>query len=171
MDLHMDIQQRKNWYTIFTRPRTEKKVASQVEELGAESFLPVHKVIKQWSDRKKRMEVPLFPNYVFVRTHEKALHSLFTIKHLVKFVSIERRPVVVREKEIDTIKLILNEDTELSSCENFQEGRKVRILRGHLAGLEGVIVKQNSKTRLIIKIEGLERSLSINMPANYAEII
>src|SRR3989442_471000 len=97
-----------NWYVAFTKPRTERRFASKMYEIGVESYLPTYKVVKQWSDRKKKVEVPLFPNYVFVKTNEMTRLSLYTINDLVRFVSIERKPVIVREKEIYNIKLALS---------------------------------------------------------------
>lgn len=158
------------WYVVYTMPKSEKKVANCISEMGIESYLPMHKVIRQWSDRKKKLEVPLFPNYVFVRVNETRRGSLFSIKELVRFVSIEKKPVVVREKEILTIKRVLNEDVPVMTEEYFQEGMKVRIEYGQFAGLEGVIIKKNSNTRLIIKIEGLMKAFSFNVSAHMAEV-
>lgn len=159
------------WYVVYTKPKTERKVATSIHDMGIESYLPMHKIIRQWSDRKKKLEVPLFPNYVFVKTNELMRECLFSIKELVRFVSIERKPVVIRDNEIVTIKRILNEDLEVVPEEYLQEGLKVRIAHGQFAGLEGVIAKKFSKTRLIIRIEVLMKAFSVNLPASYAEMI
>ena len=139
--------------------------------MGIESYLPMHKVVRQWSDRKKKMEVPLFPNYVFVKVDEVMRVSLFSIKELVKFVSIEKRPVVVREKEIMTIKRVLSEDVQVSAEEYFQEGMRVRIGYGQFVGMEGVIVKKNNSTRLVVKIDGLMKAFSFNIASHLAEVV
>jgi transcription antitermination factor NusG len=107
------------WYVVYTRPQSERIVASGITNLGIESYLPTYEVVRQWRDRKKKLSVPLFPNYVFVRVTEAMRGYLFSIKELVKFVSIERKPVVVRDTEITMIKKILSENAE-DRC--FDEG-------------------------------------------------
>ncbi len=159
------------WYVAFTRPRTEQKVAAKITEMGIESFLPMYQVIRQWSDRKKRIRVPLFPNYVFIKTNEETRGVLFSIKDIVRFVSIEKKPVVVREQEIRDIKFILNGDFELDAEDYFQAGMKVKINRGHLSGMEGIILRKNSKARLLIKIDLLQRAFSVNIPSCFADTI
>ncbi len=157
------------WIVVYTRPRTERIVASCISELGLESYLPLHKVIRQWSDRKKKIEVPLFPNYVFVKVDSVKRACLYSIKQMVRFVSIEKKPVVVQEKEILTIKKILSENFQVSLENYFQEGMKVRITRGPLAGMNGVIVKKNGANRLIVRIDALMKAYSVNVPTSFTE--
>lgn len=161
-----------DWYVVHTVARREKKVAAEIADLGIEFFLPMYKTVRQWSDRKKKVELPLFPNYVFVHTSESARQLLFSINELIKFVSIERKPVVVRDTEIETVKQILKVDGLEVGMENyFQKGMKVRIARGQLAGLEGVVLKQNGKSRLLVCINGLQKAFSINVATNLLESI
>jgi transcription antitermination factor NusG len=135
------------WYVVYTRPKSERKVASSITEMGIESYLPMHKVVRQWSDRRKKMEVPLFLNYVFVKVDDVKRRLLFQIKDLVKFVSIEGKPVVIKENEILTIKKILDGDyDDIATEEYFQEGMKIRIRHGQFAGLEGVVIKKCNKS-------------------------
>jgi transcription antitermination factor NusG len=116
------------------------------------------------------MEVPLFSNYVFVKVDDVRRRFLFSIKELLKFVSIEGRPVVIRENEILTIKRVLNGDfDDISTEEYFQEGMKVIIAHGQFAGLEGVVIKKCNKSRLVIRIEGLRKAFSFLLPASYIE--
>jgi len=157
------------WRVVYTRPKTERKVASNIADMGIESYLPMHKVVRQWSDRKKRLEVPLFPNYVFVRVNEIDCVALYSIKELVKFVTIEKRPVVIRENEIVAIKRVLSEEVDISTEEYFQEGMRVRIKQGQFEGLEGVVVKKQGSARLIIKIEGLMKAFSFSISAGMVE--
>src|SRR5688572_14119498 len=116
----MELKQKPNdpkWNVVYTRPKSEKKVASSISKMGIESYLPLQKVVRQWSDRKKKMEVPLFPNYVFVKIEETERGYLYSIKELVRFVSLEKIPVVVRENEILAIKHVLSGNFEVSSDE------------------------------------------------------
>lgn len=160
-----------NWYVVYTRPKTERKVAENITDMGIESYLPMYKVVRQWSDRKQRIDMPLFPNYVFVRVNSLMRTHLFSIKELVRFVSIEQKPVVIREKEIMTIKRVLTGDADVMPEEYFQEGMRVKIGYGPLAGLEGVILQRSGTTRLIVRIDALMKAFSVSVPTNHAEII
>jgi transcription antitermination factor NusG len=157
------------WNVVYTRPKSEKRVASSISEMGIESYLPLHKVVKQWSDRRKKMEVPLFPNYVFVKVDASKRGYLYSIKELVRFVSIEKKPVVVCEKEILAIKHVLSEDLEVVSEEYFQQGMKIKIKQGQFQGLEGVVIKKYGDMRLLVKIDCLKKAYSFNVPAKLAE--
>lgn len=159
------------WYVVYTMPKSERKVAARIADMGIESYLPLHKVVRQWSDRKKKLEVPLFPNYVFVKVDAILRVSLFSIKELTKFVSIEKQPVVIDEKEILAIKKVLNNEEEVVPDHYFQEGVKVRVRGGHFDGLEGIIIKRRGRTRLLIKIEGLMKAFSFNVSTQLAEVI
>lgn len=159
-----------DWYVVHTTPQREKTVANQISNLGMEFFLPTYKTVRQWSDRKKKVELPLFPNYVFVHTSERERHLLFSISNLVKFVSIERKPVKVRESEIATVKRVLEaDDVDLGEANYFETGSKVRIAQGQLAGLEGRVLKQNGKSRLLIRIDELRKAFSINIATSLLE--
>lgn len=159
------------WYVVYTKPKLERKVAASIGEMGIESYLPMHKVVRQWSDRKKKKEVPLFPNYVFVKVDDINRRFLFSIKELLKFVSIEGKPVVIRDNEILTIKSVLNGDyDDISTEEYFQEGVKVRIEHGPFSGLEGLVIKKCNKLRLMIRVEGLMKAFSIVISAKFAYV-
>jgi transcription antitermination factor NusG len=160
------------WYVVYTRPNSERKVASSITEMGIESYLPMHKVVRQWSDRKKKMEVPLFTGYVFVKVDDVRRVVLFSIQELVKFVSIDKKPVVVRETEILTIKNVLNRDFgDISIEEYFQEGMKVKITQGQFAGLEGEVITKCNKSRLVIKVDGLRKAFSFEISTKAAMVV
>jgi transcription antitermination factor NusG len=159
------------WFVVYTRPKAERKVASSMAEMGLDSYLPLCKVMRQWSDRRKMIEIPLFPNYVFVKATDSHRGKLFTIKELVKFVLIDKKPAVIRDSEIDSIKKVLDEGTEVGVGDYFQEGMRVKLTTGRLAGVEGVVIKQNNHSRLLIRIDGLMRAISINVPAGDVEEI
>jgi transcription antitermination factor NusG len=159
------------WHVVYTMPNNERKVVSRITDMGIESYLPLQKVIRQWRDRKKKLEVPLFPNYVFVKVDEPRRGSLMSIRELVGFVSIGKKPVVVKEEEILAIQHATNQDLRVVPEEKFCEGKKVRIGYGQFSGLEGTIVQKNGNTRLIITIEGLGRAFSFNICSSIAEAV
>jgi len=164
---NLDVQ----WHVIYTRPRTERQIAKRLEEIGIETFLPFYKEVRKWSDRKKKIEVPLFPSYIFVKVDHVSKSKVFSVKNVVKFISIDGRPLVVREQEIINIKRILYDDLEVVPEDYFHEGMKVRITRGQFQGFEGVIEKKFNGTRLIVRICTLMKAYSFNISENYAEAL
>src|SRR5688572_24436863 len=148
------------WHVVYTMPKAERKVATSVVGMGIESYLPLTKVVRQWSDRKKKVEVPLFPNYVFVKVNDRMRSSLYSIKPLLKFVSVDRRPVVISDSVITTIQSLLHQGAEISDESYFEEGATVRVVHGQFAGLEGIVIKRCSKFRLLIRIEGIMKAVS-----------
>ena len=158
------------WYAVYTYPNVEKKVHETITEMGVETYLPLQKTVKQWSDRQKKVEVPLFPNYVFVKTTPQKRFDLFHIKGLVRFVAFEGKPVSIPEQEIDTIKRVLGkEGVSLNHAPVAgNQGEYVKIMQGQFAGTEGVIVREASgKNRLIVQIRALKQTLSIDIPAEH----
>ena len=154
-----------NWYAVYTYPNAERKVYNKAKEMGVETYLPVQTVVRQWSDRKKKLEVPLFPGYVFVRTSLMKRFGLLKIKELVRFVSFGGQPVAIPEKEIESVQKISEKKLPLES-EPFQAGtgRKVLITDGQFAGTEGVFIKRKGKERLLIQLEVLKQSISVEIP-------
>lgn len=157
------------WHVVYTLSKAEKKVASRISSMGLESYLPLNRVTRKWSDRIKKLDVPLFPNYVFVKVSPEKRGYLYSIKEMVRFVSIEKKPVVVRDKEISAIKRVLGEEVEVFPEEYFQQGMNIRIKYGQFAGLEGVVVRKSNYSRLVIRIDGLMKAFSINVSSNLAE--
>src|SRR4051794_27674697 len=103
----------KNWYAVYTRPRWEKKIALKLEEQGYEAYCPLNRVVRQWSDRKKTVQEPLFKGYVFVKVEEKAKWKVREIDGILNYVFWNGRPGIVREQEIETIKRFLNQFTDV----------------------------------------------------------
>lgn len=164
----------KKWFTIYVRSRFEKKVYKYLEDIGIESFLPLITRIKQWSDRKKRVEEPLFCSYLFVRilpTDETAKLQIKKIPGFVKFVSIEKNLTPVPENQIAAIKTYIADNTlHEVNCEDYKEGELVLIKSGHLKDLIGRFVKINGKHRVIINIESVGQSLPIDVPLSNIEV-
>jgi transcription antitermination factor NusG len=155
-----------HWCVVYTRPNSERKTLDKITKMGVEAYLPLHKVVRQWNDRVKKMEVPLFPNYVFVRVDEAIRVALFSIKEIVNYVSIEKRPVVVREKEISLIKKVLSVEVDVTVEDYFLDGMEVMIESGRFAGLHGRVIRRNGGSRLLIRVDGIMKSFSFNIPAS-----
>ncbi len=127
----------KNWHVIYTAPRAEKKVNERLLNQGIETYLPLQKVLRQWSDRKKKVSVPLFNSYVFVNIIQKEYRKVWEVPGVSHFIFYLGKPAVVRQKEIDGIRDFLAR-TETSEI-RFEKNRKAEILAGPLRGHNGVI--------------------------------
>jgi len=146
----------KKWLVIYTRPRAEKQVNERLIEEGFETFLPLHKVIRQWSDRKKKVEIPLFSSYIFIYTREREREKILNVFGVVRFIFYLGKPAVVREIEIENIKEFLHKTK--GSKIKFERNKMVEITEGLLKGKCGIIEQIGNKT-LKINIEQLGVSL------------
>lgn len=159
----------KKWYAIFTKPRWEKKVFQRLEENDIEAFLPLIKTVRQWSDRKKTLQVPLIPSYVFVRMDEKELYNALKVNGAVNVLKHLRKPAVVRDEEIENLKIISNsnEKVEVVNQVKIEEGDVVEVTNGPFMGLIAVCEKKGSTHRVVVNIESLGNSFSVNIPLSF----
>jgi transcriptional antiterminator RfaH len=148
------------WFVIYTKSRNEKKVAELLQKNGVETFCPLVKLKKNWSDRKKIVETPLFNSYVFVNLSEKDRNVVFNVPGVIRFVFWLNKPAVVRDCEIESLKAMLSETMDSFSIENYQIGDTIKISEGAFKGVEGVIEKQtNTKLHLILENVGIKITL------------
>ena len=167
-----DVKDNKKWFAIYVKSRSEKKVLKLLEDIGVESFLPLITRVKQWSDRKKKIEEPLFRSYLFVNIPLSDYYTVLNVNGVVKFITFEKKPVPVPNNQIIAIKEYLN-DTELHSIdyEDFKEGELVRIKSGQMKDLIGRFIKINGKHRVIIDIEAVGQSIPINIARSNVEAV
>jgi transcription antitermination factor NusG len=152
------------WIIGYTYPNAEKKVHRRLENMGVSSFLPLQKVIRNWCDRKKKLEIPLFPGYIFIYTSLYERYNLLNIEGLIRYVAFEGKPATISTGVIDSLKKMLMSEVEVST-ENFLAGMHVKINEGPFMGAEGILVRRNGKARFVIQIQALERAVSIDLPA------
>ena len=167
-----DVKDNKKWFAIYVKSRSEKKVLKLLEDIGVESFLPLITRVKQWRDRKKKVEDPLFRSYLFVNIPLNDYYTVLNVNGVVKFITFEKKPVPVPDNQIIAIKEYLN-DTELHSInyEDFKEGDLVRVKTGQMKDLVGRFVKINGKHRVIIDIEAVGQSLAVNVARSNVEAV
>lgn len=153
------------WYAIYTKPRAEKLVYQRLLETKIETFLPLQKTIRVWSDRKKVIEKPLLSSYIFVKTKTKFFSIVYKTNGVVKFVSFEGQPVSIPQKQIDNLKLIINSDAEVEvTSEKFLPGDNVEVINGSLIGLTGELIRIGSQNRVIVRIDRLDQNLILKIP-------
>ncbi len=153
------------WFAIQTRSRHEKKVATQLAEKQVTSYLPLLKEVHRWSDRRKTVEQPLFPGYVFVqmpKADEPRIQVLRT-SGVVRFVGIQGEGIPIPDKEIENIRTLLSTETPFGFHPFLRTGQRVRIRGGYLDGVEGILVARNSDQSVVVSIELIQRSLAVRV--------
>lgn len=149
------------WYAIYTRPRHEKKVYEQLLEKKIEVFLPLVMRVRQWKDRKKKVEMPLFSSYLFVHFDYKFRFDVLQTKGVVKIVNFNGVPAAIPDWQIDSLKKML-EHPERIRLENYiRPGEIVEVLDGPFKGMRGMIRTLKGEKRLIVTIEGIMQSVSV----------
>ena len=151
------------WHAIYTRPRSEKKTAERLELSGFQVYCPTRKVVRQWSDRKKKVEIPVLPSYVFVRCRESDRIAILQTPGVRNFVFWLGKPALVRQEEIERMQYVLDETNanDQVHIEAFQPGQKARILKQGFAEESGVIQRVGRK-EITILLEGIGILLTVS---------
>jgi transcription antitermination factor NusG len=152
------------WYAIQTRPRHEKKVTAELKEKRIDSYLPLLNQVHRWSDRRKVVQVPLFPGYVFVRAQLDPEVRVAVLRSwgALAFVGPQREPLPIQDSQIEDIRTLLLTKIALTPFPFLKIGQRVRVRGGALDGLEGILVT-NGARRLVISVTSIQRSLSITI--------
>ncbi len=163
----------KQWYAVYTRPRSEKKVDTLLQKKFIESWCPLQKVQRQWSDRKKIILQPLFTSYVFVHITAQQRVTVLQTDGVLNYVHYLGKPAIIRHEEIQLIKSYLQESEAAittQSWEELEEDIKVQITQGLFMQNTGTVVKSGKK-RLYVKLESLGQVMVVEFPANYVKPI
>jgi transcription antitermination factor NusG len=153
------------WYAVRTRSRHEKLVARQLESQGIESFLPLVTQLRNWSDRRKQVELPLFSGYTFLRmihTPEERVRVL-KMQGVVNFVGVHGTGIPIPDHQIEDIKLLLASRIPYEERPYLQIGQRVRVRGGALDGVQGILVAENGGRNLVISVEPIQRSLYVRV--------
>ncbi|HEX6915454.1 MAG TPA: UpxY family transcription antiterminator [Chitinophagaceae bacterium] len=162
-------QEKKYWYALYTKPRWEKKIDSVLLRKGIESWCPVQKVQRQWSDRKKIIEDPLFKSYVFVHIDEAERVKVLMTDGVLNFVHYMGKPAVIRDEEIELIKRYLAEkeaSLSIHTLEGFTENDRIRVGHGIFMDKEGTVVRGGRK-KVYVKLESLGQVMIVEFPVEY----
>lgn len=161
----------KYWYAIYVRSRHEKKVHQLLLGKGVESSLPLIKTTRKWSDRKKKVEIPLFRGYVFVRIDigTDKLNILQT-DGVVKFIGILNKPSRIPDEEIHWVHMMVEESDTVQS-EKIPVGQKVCVTAGPFKGIEGVVLRSGNQSRLVVVIDTIMHAVSVKINPNYLDEI
>ena len=154
-----------SWFAIQTWPRHEKKVAAQLREKGISVYLPMYSEKRQWSDRQRSVELPLFPQYAFVRITPKtdARIPVLRTPGVTGFVGKRGVGVPVSDSEIEGIRTVLVQGVSFSHHSFLNVGKRIRIRGGSLDGVEGILTAINRDATLVVSVELIQRSLAIRI--------
>ena len=154
------------WYAVYTKSRYEKKLAEKLNEKGIEAYVPLKKVVRQWSDRKKLVAEPLIRSYCFVRPQPgpRQYDEVLDTDGAVRFIWFSGKPAPIPNKQIDILKVITGADVEVDVAPGmFHKGTSVRINAGPLAGVSGELIEIAGRHRVLIRIDHLDQILTISI--------
>jgi transcription termination/antitermination protein NusG len=161
------------WYAIRTRSRHEKVAARELEVQGISVFLPLVTSVRQWSDRRAKVEIPLFPGYAFVRVAYSSGDRIRVLKAngVVSFVGPSAAGASIPNEQIDAIRAILLGKIPIKDHPFLKVGQRIRVLGGSLNVVEGILVGFKGARSLVISVEPIQRSLSIGIDDYEVEMI
>lgn len=158
-----DFQQPK-WYVLFVRSNQERRVATRLQAREVEHFLPCYESVRQWKDRRVKLEVPLFPGYVFVRLPLTERAKALTISNVVSLVGTRNLPSAVSDEEIAWIKLGI-EHGKAGPYPYLNVGHRVVVTEGVMCGMEGVLLRKRNNTRIVLSLDSIARSFVVEIDA------
>jgi transcriptional antiterminator RfaH len=162
----------KKWLVVYTRPRFEKKIEKYLNDRDIICYLPLYKTLRQWSDRKKWVELPLFSSYVFVKVDDQDYQNVLKADGVLRYVTFEGAAVEIPEGQIENIKWILSSDISTEPIhEPIPTGSIVEVIKGPLKGLIAELVKYKNKKIVVVRLEQLDKSLEIIIPGNHLKTV
>jgi len=165
-ELYKIMKEEKRWFALYTKPRWEKKVDSTLLRKGINSWCPLQKVEKKWSDRKKIIEEPLFKSYVFVNINEDERLQVLQTEGVLNFIHFLGKPAIIKDEEIELIRsYLLEKNTTISieSLNGFRENDKVIITKGVFMDNTGTVIRPGNK-KVYVKLESLGQLMVVEFP-------
>ena len=157
------------WHALYTRHQHEKLVAHALTGKGFDVFLPLYRAIHRWKDRRKELELPLFPNYVFIQGGLDRLLNILTTPGVHSLVAWGGHPADIPQHEIDAVRRLVDSPLRIQQHPFIKCGERVRIKSGPLEGIEGILVRSKSAYRLVLSVEMLARSAAVEVDASMVE--
>lgn len=161
----------RHWHALYVMPRSEKKVAEKLLQKGVEVFIPLVDSIRLWSDRKKKIKLPLISGIVFIRIHSNELTKALSTLGVVNIIRYLGKPALIRDHEIENLKILTRESEGYAFIENehFEEGELVMVVQGSFYGLLGNYVRSQGKYRVVVQVKALNSCIEVNVPVSFLE--
>jgi len=155
-----------NWFALTVHPKHEQLAECGLKYHGFEAYLPIHRVRRQWSDRRKDLDQVLFPGYVFCRFDPSQKLHVLQSPSVRSVVSLGRDPLPVDESEIAAVRALISTGRPIDVCPYIRVGRRVRVSHGPLEALRGVILRVKDSWRVVVSVEALGCSVAIEVDAD-----
>ncbi len=159
-------EENRRWFALSVVPRHEKQVSRQLEQKGYETFLPLYRQQHQYGRRTREFQLPLFPGYLFCRTDPSERLPVLTTPGVFQFLGAGKAPSPIADDEIGAIQIAARVGLRMEPHSYWQKGQQVRIAKGPLTGLEGVVVDSNKPLRLVLSITLIQRSVLVEIDAD-----
>jgi transcriptional antiterminator NusG len=157
------------WFAVVIKPQHERAVQEGLQQKGLESFLPMYRATRRWSDRLKHLQLPLFPGYVFCRFETNGKVPVLRTPGVRSIVSCGTKILAVPEEEIDRVRLIASSGSAMEPWPFLKTGQRVRVCDGPLLGLEGIVAQVRNTTRVVVGMELLQRSVAVQLNRDQIE--
>jgi len=154
-----------DWYAAYTCARHEKAVARQLGERGIHCFLPLYQSLRRWKDRRKELELALFPGYVFVHIPPTRCTQVLQLRGVVRFVTFQGKPAALPEGEIEALRNGLEGQLRAEQHPYLKIGRKVEVVHGPLTGASGILSRKKDKCRVVLSLDLIMRSVAVEVDA------
>ena len=153
------------WYAVYTRAQHEKRVAEQLAQRTIGNFLPVYEAVHRWKDRSVRLQLPLFPGYLFVRIALTDRLKVLQVPSVVRLVGFHGGPTALADEEVEGLRRALAEGVRAEPHPYLKVGRRVRITAGPLAGREGILKRWKGDLRVVLSTDLIRRSILVDVDA------
>jgi transcriptional antiterminator NusG len=154
-----------SWYALQVKVNHEVRVAAALQSKGYETFVPLYKTTRRWSDRLKSLDRPLFPSYAFCRFDPEIKHGIVSTPNVTRIVGFGKRPVAVDPAEIDALKIALVSGQTCTPHPVLRIGQKVRVVEGPLTGLKGILVAEARKKRIVVSVTLVQKAVAVEVDA------
>ena len=157
-------EQEYKWYALYTKSRAEKKVLVQLTDMGIKAYLPLKRVLRRWSDRKKWVEVPVISSYIFIHIPESEYRKVFDARGVVAYVSHKGKAVTIPDHEIEAMRRTIENNIKFDVQQrSLKKGEEITITSGPLKGVKGIIKEVRGDKKLYISISNIGYTLVIDM--------
>ena len=163
------------WYACYTRSRHEKRVNALLAHKGIESYLPLAPRVQQWSDRRRTVQWPMFPGYVFGRFSARDLHTVISLPGVSTVVASSGKPVPIGDDELDNVRrfadALANGGLELELRSYIAEGQWVQVTEGPLEGIRGIVIERRNRKRVIVGLRAIGQGLEVDVDTRFLKPI
>lgn len=158
------------WYAAYLSPHRERRVADHLSGRSVEHFLPLHQSVRRWKDRRKLVQLPLFPGYIFVRIDLRDRLQVLEVPGVVRLIGFNHLPAALPDDEISAFRTGLAQALQVQPHRYLRVGRKVRIASGPFAGLDGILIRQKGAVRVVLSIELIQRSVLVHIDTTCLDV-